>query len=135
MANMVVKRIGVLSLAKIEAVVLAVFGFIIGLFYALFFGAMGAMMPAGRGGAAMGGIGLLAIIIIPVLYGVFGFIAGAIGAVIYNFAAGFMGGIELELENAAPNYQYGAPPPHQYGGPPPPPPPPNYGAPYGQPPR
>jgi hypothetical protein len=130
MAKVVVKRVGVLSLAKIEAVVMAVFGLIIGLFYGLFLGAMGAMMPAGRGGAAMGGIGLLSIIIFPILYAVIGFIAGAIGAAIYNFASGFMGGIEMDLEDATPNY---GTPPHQYGAPPPPPQ--SYGAPYGQPPR
>jgi hypothetical protein len=137
MANLVLKRVGVLSLAKIEALIMAVFGLIIGLFYGLFLGALGAMMPAGRGGAAMGGIGIMAIFIFPIIYAVIGFIAGALGAVIYNFASGFIGGIELELENVTPNY--GVPPPQNYGGPPPQnyggPPPQSYGAPYGQPPR
>ena len=88
-------------------------------------------MPAARGGAAVGGFGILAVFIFPIIYAVIGFIAGALGAVIYNFAAGFMGGIELELENAAPNYS--VPPPQNYGAPPPPPQ--SYGAPYGPPPR
>jgi hypothetical protein len=131
MANVIVKRVGVLSLAKIQAVIMAVFGLIIGLFYGLLLGAMSAMMPSGRDGAAMGGIGILSVFIFPIIYAVLGFIAGAIGALIYNFAAGFIGGIEMEIEDATPNYGM---PPHQYGAPPPPPPP-TYGAPYGQPPR
>jgi len=129
MANLVLKRGGVLSIAKIEALIMACFGLIIGLFYGLFLGALGAMMPASRGGAAVGGFGILAVFIVPVIYAVIGFIAGALGAVIYNFAAGFMGGIEIELENATPNY--GVPPPQNYGAPPPPPQ--SYGAPYGPP--
>ena len=135
MANMVVKRVGVLSLAKIQAVIMAVFGLIIGIFYGLIISIMTAAMTGGRNTAAAGGMGLLSIIFFPILYAVIGFISGAIGALIYNFAAGFIGGIEMELENAVPNY--GVPPqqypPNQYGGPPPPPP--NYGAPYGQAPR
>ncbi len=35
---------------------------------------------------------------LPVLYGVMGFIFTAIACAIYNFVAGFVGGIEVELE-------------------------------------
>jgi hypothetical protein len=131
MANLVLKRVGVLSIAKIEALIMAVFGLLYGLLYGLFMGAIAAMMPASSGGAAVGGIGILAVFIFPIMFAVMGFIGGALGAVIYNFAAGFIGGIELELENATPNY--GVPPPQNYGAPPPPPQ--SYGAPYGPPPR
>ena len=82
MANVIVKRVGVLSLAKIQAVIMAVFGLIIGLFYGLLLGAMSAMMPSGRDGAAMGGIGILSVFIFPIIYAVLGFIGGAIGALI-----------------------------------------------------
>lgn len=37
-------------------------------------------------------------IALPILYGVSGFIFTAIGCAIYNFVAGFVGGIEVELE-------------------------------------
>ena len=37
-----------------------------------------------------------AIIIAPICYAILGFIGGLIGAVVYNFAAGMMGGIEVE---------------------------------------
>jgi len=42
--------------------------------------------------------GAAAIIILPIMYGIFGFIGGAIGAWIYNLVAGWIGGIEIELE-------------------------------------
>jgi hypothetical protein len=35
---------------------------------------------------------------LPILYGVMGFIFTAIACAIYNFVAGFVGGIEVELE-------------------------------------
>ena len=37
-------------------------------------------------------------IALPILYGVMGFIFTALGCAIYNFVAGFIGGIEVELE-------------------------------------
>jgi len=38
------------------------------------------------------------LIILPIFYGVVGFIAGAIGAALYNLIAGMVGGIEIEVE-------------------------------------
>jgi hypothetical protein len=37
---------------------------------------------------------------LPIIYGVLGFIFTAIGCAIYNFVAGLVGGIEVELESA-----------------------------------
>jgi hypothetical protein len=34
----------------------------------------------------------------PVLYGIFAIITGAIGAALYNLVAGWVGGIQVELE-------------------------------------
>jgi hypothetical protein len=119
MAKMIVKRVGVLSIAKIEALILAVFGLIIGVFYGMIMALLSAAMPTRSDSTVVGGIGIIAVFIFPIVYGILGFIAGAIGALIYNFAAGFMGGVELELENA--EQAYGAP--HQHQNP--------YGAPYG----
>ena len=36
----------------------------------------------------------------PIMYGLMGFVMGAIGALIYNLIAGWVGGIEMELEIA-----------------------------------
>jgi hypothetical protein len=45
------------------------------------------------------GIGFLAIIFFPVLYGFMGFVAGILSALIYNLVAKWVGGIEIELKD------------------------------------
>ena len=42
-----------------------------------------------------------------------GFVGGAIAGVVYNMAAGIVGGIKFELESVAP--AYAPPPPQQWG--------------------
>ena len=119
MAKMQVKRVGVLSYAKITAVTMAAFGLIFGVIYGLIFMVVGGAMIAGggRGSAGAGAssvvIGLIMMVAIPIFYGILGFLAGALGGVIYNVASGFVGGIELELENVGDSY--GAPPSPQWG--------------------
>lgn len=91
------KRIGVLSMAKLQAIIMAVFGLLMGL-SAAFFSALGAMFSSPDISGMLGmGMGFLAVIAFPILYAIFGFIAGAIGAFVYNLLAGVVGGIELEL--------------------------------------
>lgn len=50
-----------------------------------------------------GALGILfgvgAIIILPIVYGLLGFVGGAIVAWIYNIAARLIGGIELEIKS------------------------------------
>jgi hypothetical protein len=41
--------------------------------------------------------GTLAIVIFPIFYGIVGGVFAAIGALIYNLAAGWVGGIEIDL--------------------------------------
>lgn len=53
-------------------------------------------LMVGGGGIVMG---LLVMIGLPILYACIGFIAGAIGALIYNILSGIVGGIEIEVEN------------------------------------
>ena len=127
MAKMQVRRVGVLSLAKMYAVTMAAFGLIFGVIYGLIFMVVGGAMMAGGGrdagtaGASSLVIGLIMMVAIPVFYGILGFVAGALGGVIYNVAAGFVGGIELELENtdggytAPPSPNWREQPPYQPG--------------------
>jgi hypothetical protein len=88
-----------------------------GLFFMIFGAAMTAMSPRAEGAAAGGVssvvIGLLLMIGIPIFYGILGFISGAIGALIYNLAAGIIGGVKFELEGVNPEYAP-PPPPHQW---------------------
>ena len=94
---MVIKRINVLKLAIFQGALMAAFGLLAGVFF-LLFGSMLGRMGGDSGGAIgmIGGIG--AIIFLPILYGIIGFISGAIGAFIYNLVAGVVGGIEIEVE-------------------------------------
>lgn len=96
MSLMKVKKIGVLSMAKIYGAIGVVIGFAIGLLIA-FFSVFIAMFPV-KGSMMFAGLGLLAIIIVPLLYGIILFIAGAVGAWIYNIFAAWVGPVEIELE-------------------------------------
>ncbi len=89
----VVKKIGVLSFAKIEAVLMAIVGLVYGIIFAVF--GSSALTEAGAVGA---GYGILGIIILPVTYALMGFALGAAGAFLYNLVAKHIGGIEIELE-------------------------------------
>jgi hypothetical protein len=44
-------------------------------------------------------LGAGAIVILPIFYGVMGFIMGALYAAVYNFIAGIVGGLELQFEH------------------------------------
>lgn len=101
----VLKRIGVMSLAKFQAVIMAIFGFIVGLFMALLFAVLGSITrPYGAYSASdpFSGLGFAVIIVFPIMYGIIGFIFGAITAFLYNVIAGIIGGIELEFDSGAP---------------------------------
>jgi hypothetical protein len=121
MAEMTVRRVGVLSLAKIQALLSFVIGLIIGvlegLIIMLFGVAMSSMAPGSQGQAAGGSVvfGLIIMIAIPIMAGIFGFIAGAINGFVYNLGAGVFGGLKLELEGSP--EQYTPPPPPQQWGP------------------
>jgi hypothetical protein len=45
--------------------------------------------------------GVAAVILVPLFYGVFGFISGIIYAAIYNLIAAAVGGLELDFERPA----------------------------------
>jgi hypothetical protein len=100
---MVIRRIGVWSVAKLYGAILASFGLLVGALVALasalggMAGGMAESSSAPAGALAMV-FGVGAIIILPLFYGVLGVIMGSIGAALYNLFAGLLGGIELETE-------------------------------------
>jgi|ERR1051326_187068 ABC-type antimicrobial peptide transport system permease subunit len=118
MAEMAIKRVGVLSLAKIQGLLMLVIGLIIGVVYGLIFILFGAaltsLMPKDESQALSAGgtvlIGVIMMIAIPITYGLLGFIGGAIGGLIYNALARVVGGIKIDLEATTPGY---IPPPPQ----------------------
>jgi len=102
---MILRRIGVLSCGKVMGVTYAVMGFIFGAIMALA-SMMGAAINQGANAGnaeAMGimAVGVFAIVLFPILYGIGGFIGGVIMAAVYNLVAGMIGGLEMEFEHPA----------------------------------
>jgi hypothetical protein len=102
---MVIRRVGVWSVARLYGGVSATMGLVFGAIFALVAalgGLAGTAMRESGGGFATSGLGAVfgvaAIIILPIFYGVLGLVMGAIGAALYNLFAGMFGGIELETE-------------------------------------
>jgi hypothetical protein len=118
MAEMTIRRFGVFSVAKMYGLLCFIFGLIFGVLYGLFFiifgAAMTAFAPGGRDAAAGGVssvvVGIMIMIGVPLFYGCMGFIAGSIGALIYNGVAGIAGGVKVELEGVSQDYAPPLPP-------------------------
>ncbi len=115
MAKMQIKRIGVFSLAKVYGILMAAIALIIGIPLGFIMMVIGAATMSSRNGFGGGmgiGLGLFYMILFPIVYGVIGFVFGALSALVYNVAAGFVGGLEWEFEPV--NTEYAAPPPPQW---------------------
>ena len=95
---MVVKSVGVASVAKIYGAISAGIGLVIGVCFAL--AAMaGAGLAENSEMSFLGPmLGVGAVVALPIFNGVMGLIGGAIGAVLYNLFAGMVGGVQVELE-------------------------------------
>ena len=99
---MVIRRIGVLSAARVAGALYAVIGVIVGCIVAavslvsanIMAGAADNDLPSWI--APMFGVG--AVVVAPILYGVMGLIIGALTAAIYNLVAGMAGGVEVEVQ-------------------------------------
>jgi len=100
-----IKKLGVLSVAKIYALIMLgvslLFCIPFGLIMMLSSVAMLGSREAGIGSIGGGGImaSLFFMIGLPIVYGAMGFVFGVIGALIYNIFAGIVGGVEIEVEN------------------------------------
>ncbi len=97
------RSVSVLAFAKMMGALYGCIGLIFLLFLLLV--RIGSLM-FGRGSASSSGIGMLFLAILaPIIYGIMGFIFGALSAWLYNFIARRIGGIQLELEPVAANTQ------------------------------
>ena len=101
-----IRKLAVLSVAKIQALVLLVVSLLISIPYGLIiivYSLFGASMIGGNASFAVGGggvvVGILVMVGLPIFYAIIGFIGGAISALVYNLFSGIVGGIEIEVEN------------------------------------
>ena len=100
---MVIRRVGVWSVARLYGALSGAIGLLVGLIIAIA-SAVGMGLASGESDAPpfMAGIfGVGAVVILPIFYGVMGLCAGAIGAALYNVLAGVMGGVVVEVEDRA----------------------------------
>jgi hypothetical protein len=93
----VLKSISPASAFKVGLVAYGIVGLILGLFCSLI--ALGAPGLARHAHPMFVGrfVGVFAVIICPIIYGILGGIAAVIGAGIYNLAAGWVGGLEVDI--------------------------------------
>lgn len=101
-----IKSVGVMSVAKVMGLIYGALGLlIVPIFLVIGLASSMAVKQAQAAGgnipAALGPVfAVMMAIGAPIMYGLIGFITGAISALIYNLIAGWVGGIEMELEIA-----------------------------------
>jgi len=95
-----IKRFEPLSVMKISAIAYALMGGVEGALFSIVFSLMPMASPNAR--PMPPGFRLLfggfSIILLPILFAVFGAVFGGIGAAVYNVAARYIGGIQVEVE-------------------------------------
>ena len=99
MKKLRIRKIDILSAGKVLGIIYLIIGVFLGLILSAVPTRGYSMMNAGYGstfGSMMyGGAG---IILLPIIYGISGFLAGVIGAFLYNLIAGWIGPIEMETD-------------------------------------
>ena len=99
-----VKKIGVLSFAKLHAVIMAIVGLLAGVLYS--FGGLiidvlvsiGWITSSETPGLSFGTVlAFGALIGMPIIFAAFGFIVGLIEAFLYNLFSRWFGGIEIDI--------------------------------------
>jgi hypothetical protein len=94
----ILKSVGVMSVAKIMGLVYGCMGLIFVPFF-LIFALVGTFAQKDASAAPFAGLlGIVLAVLLPVMYGVMGFVTGAIGAALYNLIARKFGGFEMEFE-------------------------------------
>jgi hypothetical protein len=92
----VIKSVGAMSVAKIMGLVYGCMGLLFAPLF-LLIGLFGSM--AGQQKTPFAGVfGVIFALLMPVIYGIMGFVMGGFGALLYNAFANWVGGFELELE-------------------------------------
>jgi len=93
---MIIRRIVPISAAKVMSIIYALIGLFIGVIIWLI-SRMGGF-PSDPANDAMFGSewGIAAVIILPIVYGAIGFVGMLVVTSLYNWAAGIVGGIEIQ---------------------------------------
>lgn len=91
---LIIKKLGPLSVGLVFGAIYLIIGLIVGV--GSFFVLLVAPEQIGFGMAAL--ILILMLILVPLLYGVLGFVVGIIMAALYNLVASRVGGIRVETE-------------------------------------
>ena len=95
---MIIRRIGPMSIARLSGMLYAVFGLVFGAIISLV-ALAGGFASDSEGAAEFGGfIGVAAVVVLPICYGLLGFVATLIGAWLYNVAADAVGGVEVDIQ-------------------------------------
>ena len=87
------RRIGVLKAALVGGIAYAIMGLIFLPFFFLI-----SMMPGPTGLQEDWMVGPVIALLLPLFYGVLGFVTSAIAAAVYNLIAMMVGGLEIELQ-------------------------------------
>ena len=95
----ILKSVGVISVAKLMGLLYGCLGLIFAPIF-LLIGLVGSFAGADKTPLA-GVFGVVLAILMPLIYGAMGFVSGAVGALLYNALAKWVGGFELELEPQA----------------------------------
>jgi hypothetical protein len=93
MTNVSITKLNSFSLGKIIALVAGISGFFFGFSWILLMGSQAIEL-----GTRELMIMLAMVLIIPIIYGIIGFITGLIAAIIFNAVSGYIGGLEMEIE-------------------------------------
>lgn len=93
----VLKRVSPSSAFKVGFICYALLGLILGAFCTLI--SLGAFPLAHSARSMFMGryLGMFAIVLCPIVYGLFGGVCAMIGAAIYNLASGWVGGLEVDI--------------------------------------
>jgi hypothetical protein len=95
----VLKHVGILSVAKITALLGLVFGLVYGILFAAYASTLLMIMPlaSSLGAAGAGGVGAVIVVLMAIGGTVGGFIYGAVIAFLYNIFASWVGGVQIDL--------------------------------------
>jgi hypothetical protein len=94
-----IKRINVLSTAKVYGLSMAMIGLVIGVFLGFLMFFVGDFLGSEKNYAPLvaPSLGVLGFLLMPILYGLLGFIFSGLTALIYNIIASWVGGIKIEF--------------------------------------